>query len=264
MTRRLVTALSVVLLAAACGSSAGEGQDAPATPTTTSPTSALSESQCADVVVLGVRGSGQAADRNRGVGREVLRTVSALAELVHDRTGASVRLEAVPYDASGTATSATYLQHVAAGARLARTQARDVLARCPATRLAAVGFSQGANVVHDLVDDLDAGIARRTVLAAMIADPQRDPSDSIRHWSYADEPRPLPHAGLLGAGRPVSEDVRDAAISLCTAGDEVCNDGGTDAVGGRTSATHRLFYEQPATAEITAEQLDGVLQANGS
>lgn len=259
LTVAITSAMAALLFVAGCGSSASPlDRSAGGSPAASA---ALSSSRCADLVVLGVRGSGQAAGLNRGVGQEVLRTVTDLARLVDDRTGASVRLEAVPYDASGTATSAAYFQHVEAGVRLARRQAAAVLDRCPRTRLAVVGFSQGANVVHDLVDDLDDGIARRTVLAAMIADPQRDPDDAIRHWSYGDPP--LTGTGLLGPGRPVAAEVRAAAISLCTAGDEVCNtEPGRGVIGGRTSPTHRHFYERPATAQETARQLDDVLAAN--
>lgn len=260
MTWRLLGAAVVLVAVSACGTASSTSPDA--TSDGAPRQSALSSSRCADLVVLGVRGSGQAADQNRGVGKEVLRTVTDLAGLVRARTGASLRLEAVRYDASGTATSAAYFEHVDAGARLARRQAERVVARCPRTTLAVVGFSQGANVVHHLADDLDAGIARRTALVAMIADPQRDPDDAIRHWSYAAEP--LPDPGLLGPGRPVAADIRRAAISLCTPGDEVCASGGRGVIGGRTSPTHRFFYERPATAAITATQLDRVLQANGA
>ena len=261
MTWRRCGAAILLVAVSACGTASSTSRSTPDPDASRRPP-ALSSSRCADLVVLGVRGSGQAADQNRGVGKEVLRTVTDLAGLVRARTGASLRLEAVRYDASGTATSAAYFEHVDAGARLARRQAQAVLARCPRTTLAVVGFSQGANVVHHLADDLDAGIARRTALVAMIADPQRDPDDAIRHWSYAAER--LADPGLLGPGRPVAADVRRAAISLCTEGDEVCASGGRGVIGGRTSPTHRFFYERAATAAITATQLDRVLQANGS
>lgn len=262
MTWRLCGATVLLVAVSACGTASSSTSPPAETSDGAQKQARLSPARCADLVVLGVRGSGQAADQNRGVGKEVLRTVTDLAGLVRARTGDSLRLEAVRYDASGTATSAAYFEHVDAGARLARRQAEAVLARCPRTTLAVVGFSQGANVVHHLADDLDAGIARRTALVAMIADPQRDPDDAIRHWSYAAEP--LADPGLLGPGRPVADDVRRAAISLCTGGDEVCASGGRGVIGGRTSPTHRFFYERPTTAAITATQLDRVLQANGA
>ncbi|MET0929283.1 MAG: cutinase family protein [Aeromicrobium sp.] len=253
MIARITCALLGLVVVAGCGGSArSAGPDEPPRP--------LAGATCADVVVLGVRGSGQAADQNLGVGKEVLRTVTDLARRVERRDGTSMRLDAVRYDASGTATGSTYFEHVSAGARLLGRQARDLVAQCPGSRLAVVGFSQGADVVHEFADDVRPALARRIALVGMIADPRRNPADSIHQWSYA--PDPVPHPGLLGAGAPVDADVRAVAISFCVKGDEVCSGGGV--VGERTSATHRFFYEKPATAAITAQQLDRVLQAGGA
>jgi cutinase len=259
VTRRLGSAAAVLLLTAtaACGSPSS-GRDP--SPAGSASSGALVSTTCADIVVLGVRGSNQAADRNRGVGREVLRTVTDLARLVGARTGASVRLEAVPYDATGTATTDSFVAHATDGARLAGRQADAVARRCPASRLALVGFSQGAQVVHTLASDVDESLASRIALVGMIADPQRNPSDPIRHWSYSSTP--VPRAGLLGAGAPIDPDVRATAISFCQRDDEVCNARGR--LGHRTSPTHRFFYEDPATARVTATRLDAVLAANGS
>ena len=251
MIRRVVCASLLMVLGGCATSAPGTAGTAASGP--------LVGTTCADVVVLGIRGSGQAADLNRGVGKEVLRTVTDLARRAAARSGSTLRLEAVPYDASGTATEPGYFQHVAAGARLARRQADAVLARCPRTRIGVVGFSQGAQVVHELADDVPTSLARRVVLVGLIADPRRNPADRIRHWAYAD--RPVPRPGLLGAGDPVDSEVRGATISFCNAYDEVCN--GRGIRGEKTSAAHRLFYERPATAAATARQLDAVLAANG-
>lgn len=262
MTRRAAGAallLLVPLLATSgCGSSSPSPSSSP-TPTSDASSGVLTSERCADLVVLGVRGSGQAADLNRGVGKEVLRTVTALAGLVEARTGDTVRLEAVPYDASGVATTAAFFDHVRAGARLVADQADAVVDQCPDSRLAVVGFSQGAQVTHAFADDVDTSLARRIVLVGMIADPSRNPSDDIVHWSYADQPVPRP--GLLGAGRPIDADVRADAISFCHDADEVCNARGIR--GEKTSAAHRFFYERAATVTITATQLDAVLQRRG-
>lgn len=243
--------LGLVAVAACAGPAPGSSEPSRAA-------GPLVSTTCADLVVLGVRGSGQAADLNQGVGKEVLRTVTDLARRVSTRAGTSVRLEAVLYDASGTATTSTFFEHVSAGARLAERQATDLVTQCPDSRLAVVGFSQGANVVHEFADDVAPALARRIDLVGMIADPRRNPSDTIPQWSYAAAA--LPRPGLLGAGAPIDPDVSAAAISFCVKGDEVCNGGGV--VGDRTSPTHRFFYEKPANAAITAEQLDRVLQAN--
>ncbi|MET0449850.1 MAG: cutinase family protein [Aeromicrobium sp.] len=256
MTARVTCALLGLVAVAACAG------PAPGSPEQSHTSGELVSTRCADLVVLGVRGSGQAADRNRGVGKEVLRTVTDLAHRVGSRAGTSVRLEPVPYDASGAATTAVYFEHVGAGARMAERQADDIVDRCPDSRLALVGFSQGANVVHELADDVPAALAARIDLIGMIADPRRNPGDTIPQWSYAADPVMQP--GLLGAGAPIDADVSKVAISFCVKGDEVCGGEGGGVVGNRTSRTHRFFYEKPTNAAVTAAQLDRVLQAGDS
>lgn len=263
MIGRVACALLGLVTVAACAGPAPGSPDpsrSPSASASSAPSaSAFVATDCADLVVLGVRGSGQVAGLNRGVGKEVLRTVTDLARLVGRRAGTSVRLEAVPYDASGAATTATYFEHVHAGARLARRQAEALADRCPDSRLAFVGFSQGANVVHELADDIAPALADRTDLVAMIADPQRNPGDTIPQWSYAAAP--VTHPGLLGPGARIDAAVSAVAISFCVKGDEVCSgEGGV--IGERTSPTHRYFYEQPANAAVTAAQLDQVLQTH--
>lgn len=247
MIARLIGALLCLVVAAGCTTSDAE------------PPEPLVSTTCADLVVLGIRGNNQAGDLNQGVGKEVLRTVTDLARRVQSRSGASVRLEAVDYDATGTATATAYFDHVTAGARRAGRQVDALVARCPDSRIAVVGFSQGAQVTHELVEHVSKTLARRIALIGMIADPRRNPADPIRHWSYANTPVPRP--GLLGPGPAVDADVRAAAISFCHDADEVCN--GRGVRGERTSAAHRFFYERPATVQVTAAQLDDVLRANG-
>ena len=210
------------------------------------------------MVVLGARGSTQDPDLNAGVGTEVRVTTEKLVELVHARADLSVRLEAVRYDSDATGSTAEYLDHTADGSRLMEAQLRDLAAACPDSRFALIGFSQGAQVVHGVADSMETDLADRVSLVAMIADPLRDPSDTITHVSYAAEP--ATNAGRLGAGPPVDADLRPAAISLCVAGDEICNDRG--APGGAPSQIHRHFYEKPVNAALTAARLDAVLQRN--
>ncbi|MCW2768954.1 MAG: hypothetical protein JWR27_387 [Aeromicrobium sp.] len=214
---------------------------------------------CADLVVIGARGSTQALDRNFGVGTEVRRTVTELARRLHARGDTTVRLEAVRYDSAATATLAAYESHVEKGASMVSSRLDSLSRSCPDTRFALVGFSQGAQVLHTASVDVPPDLARRIPLVAMIADPRHNPSDDIAQWSYAAEP--TVGNGRLGTGAPIDADLRAAAISLCVEGDEICNDRG--APGGPPSDTHKHFYEQSASVRATAQQLDRVLRRNG-
>ncbi|MBC7631029.1 cutinase family protein, partial [Aeromicrobium sp.] len=122
-----------------------------------------------------------------------------------------------------------------------------------------VGFSQGANVVHNFSADLTAAQARRVAVVAMIADPVKNPADSIRTWSYSTK---TPGPGKFGAGALMGKHVRDKAITFCVAKDEICNrpaDGGPAS----PSSTHRHFYERATSARSAGRQLDAMLRRSG-
>lgn len=218
----------------------------------------LVDDECADLVVIGARGSTQALDRNFGVGTEVRRAVTGLARRLHARTNLTIRLEAVRYDSAEKPTVAAYQRNVDRGADMVRDRLDELAASCPDTRFALIGFSQGAQVVHTVAADVSPDMSRRIPLVAMIADPRRNPSDDIIHFTYSDEP--VAGDGRLGTGPPIDPDLRTAAVALCVEGDEICNDQG--APGGPPSDTHKRFYEMPETAAVTAAQLDRVLRRN--
>jgi cutinase len=189
----------------------------------------------------------------------VRRTTDELVRLLHRRSDATVHVEAIRYDATQAPTLAGYLARTADGADMMTSRLRALAARCPSSRFALIGFSQGAQVVHGAAGSMATPLARRVALVAMIADPLNNPADPITRWSYARQP--TTGNGRLGSGPPIDADLRPAAISLCVAGDEICNDRG--APGGPASDTHKHFYEQPSAVRKTAGQLDAVLRRNG-
>lgn len=255
MTRRLTRAAAAVAALLALGGCLGrtDGPDR----ASTSPV--LSDRTCADLVVIGARGSMQSADRNLGVGTEVRVTVEQLARTLRRRADVTVHVEPVLYDSSPTPTAAGFLRNTAAGGTLALDRLTSLAARCPTSRFALVGFSQGAHVVHTAAMAVPSAVTSRVVLVAMIADPTANPDDPIAHWSYASEP--TRGHGRLGPGPQIPAALRRTAIAFCVAGDAICNDRGAPGTG--QSPTHKHFYERPATARVTAARLDRVLRANG-
>lgn len=253
MIRRRVTfAAGLLLVLGACGSGPGSS-----THSATSPPrhqALLVSTRCAGLVVLGARGSTQSAELNRGVGAEVRLSVEATARRLHQHARTTVRIEAVRYDASG---GAAYQAQVGAGAQLMQRQLTAAARRCPDTRFGLVGFSEGAQVVHAAAIDVPRTLAGRIALIAMIADPRRNPNDAIAHWSYG---KSAPRPGRLGPGTPIDPDVRGVAITLCAAGDEICNRRGSP--GAAPSATHRHFYEKPSHARQTGDQLAKIVLAS--
>ena len=249
---RRTTSTLLLLLVAGC-SAAPSGATSPEPAGTVATT-------CADLVVIGARGSTQDAELNAGVGTEVRRTTEQLVARLHRHSDETVALEAIGYDASLAPTVAAFRARTAEGSRMMTQRLRALARRCADSRFALIGFSQGAQVVHGTATRMSTPLARRVALVAMIADPTANPQDRIRHWSYADDP--VVGNGRLGSGPAIDRDLRGVAISLCVAGDEICNDRG--APGGPPSSTHRHFYEKPSSTRETARRLDEVLRASGA
>ncbi len=256
MIRRRVAYVLIALTLTGCASSVAPAAPTPPAPTPVLSQPALSNAKCADLIVLGARGSDQSPSKNHGVGAEVSRSVTAMAELLHERSRTTVRIVGVPYPAaSGPAYTANVFTGVSHMSLLLTKLGKE----CPDSMFALVGFSQGAQIVHGTAVELTPAQSRRLALVAMIADPRRNPGDPIAHWSY-DAPTPGP--GKLGAGTPIPQFLRSKAITFCARKDEICNwpPGG---YAGHLSDTHRHFYEAPAHVAQTGEQLDKVLERNG-
>ncbi len=180
-----------------------------------------------------------------------------MAQKLHQRSDATVRLVGIPYPA---ASGPAYTANVFTGVKSARKLLTSLGKECRDSEFGLVGFSQGAQIVHGTALELTPRQIERVMLVAMISDPRRNPDDKITHWSY-DESTPGP--GKLGAGTPIPRDLRSKAITFCARTDEICNwpPGGYS---GHLSDTHRHFYEQPEHAAQTGEQLDKVVRTNGA
>lgn len=242
MHRRLLTLLAgVTLLLAGCDAVQDRGSDA---------SSRFVDDECADLVVLAARGQAQTfAD---GLGVELARTTQALVEALPG--GYGVRVEAVPYPADRVDSLAEYEADVEEGVRLTRERHAELAAGCPDTRFAYLGFSEGANVMHRAAADPPA--PDTIAVVAMIADPERDPDDQIRHEDYGQgEPT---NPGSVGAGPGVAPSVRDRAVSLCIPGDEVCS-AGQEGLTSDHSDLHSDFYEEPRNVRETTRVLVEIL-----
>lgn len=252
-----VAAVLVLVLAAACAAPANEPAPAPTT-TTHKPVPVLVKTGCADLVVLGLRGSDQSLDQNFGAGQEILRSVRAMSEDLHRTSDTTVRLEGIPYRAENAASYAIYQANIQDGVTRTESRISQLAERCPDSRVAVVGFSQGAQAVHGLAIELSASALDRVALVAMIADPRRNPDDAIASWTYG---RAAPGPGKLGAGTPLPDSLKAKAITFCATGDEICNwpPGGYS---GPLSDTHRHFYETPAHARSTGQHMADILRRN--
>jgi hypothetical protein len=171
---------------------------------------------CAPVAVFAVPGTNetsQAADPAVAIG-----LLKGLTDPLVARWGDALHVTYVPYPASFDRPVFYPLSELRGADRLAR-DAADYAARCPAARLALVGFSQGADVVSDVVHRAARGSVAlapdRVAGAVMLGSPRRDPQ--------APNILDTPGRGVLGP-RPLRElDVYDGRVrEACAPGDPIC------------------------------------------
>lgn len=194
---------------------------------------------CADVFVLGARGSGQpqsgsSSDGGTGLGPQVYGVTQRLASRL---PGRSVVSQAVTYPATGVellATDpATYIASVELGAQAAQATLRSRATTCPDERLVIAGFSQGAMAMHRAVQDLDrAGDSQtRQILAradgvVLIADGDRRRRDRVTSYGTAGRSQGIsyalrPDSGARGVKMPAGMKAR--IHSICVDLDVVCD-----------------------------------------
>ncbi|GLZ46658.1 hypothetical protein Acsp06_28430 [Actinomycetospora sp. NBRC 106375] len=165
--------------------------------------------------VPGTRETSEAADPARSIGM-----LSGLTDPLAARWGgdpAALSVRYVPYPAS--LDRPFYLVSEQRGADRLTRDAVDVATRCPATTITLVGYSQGADVVSDVLHRVANGTValapERIGGAVMLGSPRRDPlSPNLIE---------TPGRGLLGP-RPTRElDVYDGRVyEVCAPGDPIC------------------------------------------
>ncbi|MET1063198.1 MAG: hypothetical protein ABWX71_09915, partial [Aeromicrobium sp.] len=107
MTRRPARRVPVLVAPVAALLLAACGPDGARTPVAADVTGTAS-TPCADLVVLGARGSTQDPDLNSGVGTEVRRVTDHLIDRLAERTDLTLGLEAIRYDSSLAGSVAAY------------------------------------------------------------------------------------------------------------------------------------------------------------
>lgn len=217
---------------------------------------------CPTLVVIGARGSGQSPTSGgiRGFGPEVSNATKAAVAKV--KASGTVRYVPVSYPAMPVNAGwrrGKYFDSVGAGARNAMSAANTVVQRCPSTKIALVGYSQGASVMRWAIRDLPAASQDRVILVGLIADPERrgfnvNPSEIGLYENY--NTGTLYGSGFLGAGPALPARRTNAIVSMCNKSDNVCNNpantgwsvGDAGAIEGFTQKTHTTFYQMPVAA----------------
>lgn len=109
----------------------------------------------------------------------------------------------------------------------ARGLVKDMASRCPGTKIAITGYSQGADAAGDLAAEIGAGNSvvppDRIAAVALISDPRRSPTDA-QVGPFA------PGAGAGGARPGGFGWISDRVRTVCAVGDLYCSTESTDFV----------------------------------
>ncbi|MEU6559254.1 cutinase family protein [Nocardia nova] len=185
--RAAVTTAGIMLIVGGATAAAGADPEVPL------------GASCPALFVFGVQGPEEsaadtAATVDTGALGQVLVPLAAKA-------GDLVQRAYIPYGHNADGGDQPYEQATAAAARLLDTEAGQVLARCPDTKLAAVGWGQGATSVTDFAHRAGTGTASVPADSiagiALLANPVRTGSDVLPGAPGRTTPSPAP--GTSGA-----------------------------------------------------------------
>lgn len=211
---------------------------------------------CADVFIIGARGSGQPA----GFGAQAEPVVEAIEEGLR---GSGLIVESAPLDYPAISISESfglvllnggYDRSVRAGAIELISELAGISSDCPRSEVVLVGYSQGAQAIKSALEDLPP--RHRIAAVVLLADPTRDPAQ----------------AGIVRLGDPSGEgggsfgpvELRDhfraVTIDVCAEGDSVCDRARSSLV-----AHVEGYGEAPEWVMpwIEAELVDGLRTSSG-
>lgn len=192
--RSTMALLCVVVLMAGCGDLGGLSDDL----TQAGASGGSSSGDCADVLLLVARGTGEPGTLGFIVGDPLF---AALQDQVGERASASP----VDYPAS-----ADFSGGVRQGAADVVDQLTAQVEECPDQQFALAGYSQGAMVMVQALNDLPDDAAERVAAVVLFGNPVR----------------------ALGTG-----DFADRTLDICANGDTICGSAGTGSGTGHLSYT---------------------------
>jgi len=245
-----------------------------------------SRQQCADVLFVGVRGSGQTAGENAGYGPEVAAVRDGIRDGLADSISVrEIQLDYVAAPVSQIASSAEgrfrYLDSIDDGVEKLASVLIDSLFNCPNEKWTVAGYSQGGLVARDALSAFEQH-ADRVAALVLLADPGRKVSES----ALSNSGTSFIGSGLAGAvSRPIPDSLSSRTHVICDAWDLVCDSfnllsipatqGGLDSMGIHTGYStnylrlHGLGLQfassiESVQGESGAGYLDGTVLVDGS
>ncbi|TSE01462.1 cutinase family protein [Skermania sp. ID1734] len=195
------------------------------------------------IVVLGAEGSGERAGGPPGLGPEVGFAVADIRNRLEPQ-GIQVSATALDYPANAVESLKSeqgvrdFLAGIGSGVSNAIQDIAAIdrqLGSCPGARIVLAGYSQGAMVMHRVLDQLhgpgpnaNPRFLDRIAAVLLIADGDKVPGDTDHLYPAAQT---ATTSGISTSVAPISgatttafpADVRDRVFSVCLVGDPVCD-----------------------------------------
>lgn len=182
---------------------------------------------CQDYTIYGLRGSGESGNGNHGMGS----TVGPTAERVRSELkGKTVALVAIPYAAVPVSVlvedPGAFLQSMRDGEIILRSRILQRIKDCPRTKIAVIGYSQGAGVASETLRRLPASAFSQVRVAALYADTySAGQTGNAVNFDYFDptDSNPVTRGGrgVFGA-RPIPRAL-NTTFDICFKWDIVCD-----------------------------------------
>jgi len=172
---------------------------------------------CPDVEVVSARGTGEAP----GVGSVGQAFIDSLRSKV---PGRNIGVYAVNYPASDD-----LVRSPPVGADDGRAHVQATVANCPNTRMVLGGFSQGANVIDRITEELRPEVADHVAAVAVFGNPRSTLATKMVGSQLAT----------------ISPLYRPKTIDLCVPDDPVCSEG-------KNWAAHQLYGQNGMTNQAAA------------
>ncbi len=237
LTRKIQRAVTALPLAVACAVGIGHAHaQTPQSPT----------SPCPHLFVLGVQGIDESGAEPDSVPTDSGALGQVLGHLTREANRILSTYIRVGYDQYGT--RLPYEEAIQAATFELEDTAADIVASCPGTKIAAVGYAHGAPAVATFAQHVGAGAAAvradSVAAIALLANPQRAQGSSELPGTPPGTVRPEPAPGTSGtnvarieftdrslAGAGIAPTARAAdygtltgrVVDLCVAGDATCD-----------------------------------------
>ncbi len=228
--------------------------------TPTAPSTQVTIAACPALYALGIQGTGEsspdaAPSTDTGMLSTVFRPMLARASEPGLVDRAYVAYEAA-FGGAVQGGSVPYTESVAGGLERLRAMATQVAQRCQETRIAVVGYSQGAHVASLFAQEVGAGTgvvsADKVAAVALFADPTRGANAPLFPGA-PDRSAPLAAPGTSGAALADIGDVRQGVASGGGLGPQSDQTGDFGKLTGRVAsfcATGDLACDAPQGAPI--------------